>query len=175
MKNSFFNAKNIVIISLMLALATVLDMFSTIYISPSLKLISFSYLPGIVISILHGPIMALIYGLLSDTLLYFVNSHGEYFYGYAISKMITFFVYALFLHKKPHKIWRILVAKILNKVIVVFGLNYVWSSMLFGSIASTYFTKIRLVNNLIQFPLHCFLIILIDRYLKNSKFIKNRV
>jgi ECF transporter S component (folate family) len=131
----------------------------TIYLTPTFKAISFSYLPGVITAVLFGPWAALIYGLAADTVGYMANPTGGYFFGYAISAMVTYFIYAVLLYGSQNdKLWQLVVraaiARILIIGIVFFGLNFQWARMTYGQVAGAFFTGVRLINNAVQFPFH---------------------
>jgi ECF transporter S component (folate family) len=162
-KNAF-TLENLIIMALMAAAAAVLSRFS-LYLTPTFKAISFSYLPGAITAILCGPWCALAYAFVSDTLQYFANPQGGYFPGYALSEMLSCFIYALFLYKRPLKLWRVIAARLVILVLVVMGLNYVWMNMMYGTLAGGYYTGARLINNLVQLPFHALIILFVGKQL----------
>lgn len=157
-----FKTRNMVVIALMTALSVVLSQFS-IYITPTFRLISFTYLSGAVVSMLYGPWAGIAFGLLSDTVTYIAKPGGPYFVGYAISEMVSNFIYACFLYRKPLRIWRVLLARTVIMLLVTLGLSYLWNVIMYGSVASTYFTSVRLINNLLQLPVSVALIVCFAR------------
>ena len=160
-----FKLKNVAIIGMMLALGVILDRLFSFYPTPTFRILSFSYLPGVIVAMLFGPWAALIYGLISDTLKFAVNPHGFYFFGYAISEMLMFFIYACFLYKRRISFFKVLFAKIIIMAIISFGLNFVWNSMMYGTAASKFFTGGRLINNAVQLPFHTLLTLYAGEYL----------
>jgi uncharacterized membrane protein len=68
--------------------------------------------------------------------------------------MLSCFIYALFLYKRPVNIRRVAAARFIVLVLVTMGLNYVWMNMMYGTLAGGYYTGARLINNLAQFPFH---------------------
>jgi ECF transporter S component (folate family) len=167
-RKGVFTPKNLVVMAMMVALAAILSRFS-IYITPTFKAISFAYLPGAITAMLFGPWAALVYGLASDTLNYFANPQGGYFPGYALSEMLSYFIYACFLYKRPVSFVRVLIARILILITVVFGLNYLWMNIMYGSTAGSFFTGARLINNLVQLPFHTLLITFVAKPVLRAK------
>lgn len=163
-----FTLRNLLVMGLMAAAAAVLSRLS-IYITPTFKAISFAYLPGTIVAMLFGPWAAIAYGFVSDNIIYFSNPQGGYFPGYTISEMLTYFIYACFLYKQSITIWRVVLARILILITVVFSLNYLWTSMMYGTAASGYFTGVRLINNLVQLPFHALLITFLGKQLVKLK------
>ncbi len=167
-KSNVFTLRNLVLMGLMLAIGAVLSRF-TIYITPTFKMITFSYLPGAIVAMFLGPWAALIYGFVSDFIQYIANPQGGYFPGYAISEMLSYFIYALFLYQKPVTVLRVALARLIILVVVTFGLNYIWTSMMYGTAASGYFTGARLINNIVQYPFHVILITFLGKKLVKLK------
>ncbi len=167
-KKNVFSLRNLIFMGLMLAIGAVLSRF-TLYITPTFKAITFAYLPGAMVAMLLGPWAAIIYGFVSDFILYIVNPQGGYFPGYALSEMFTYFIYACFMYQKPVTILRVTLARAIITVAVTFGLNYIWTSMMYGTAASGYFTGARLINNIVQFPFHVVLITFVGKKLLKLK------
>jgi ECF transporter S component (folate family) len=163
-----FSPRSLAVMGVMAALAAILSRF-TIYITPTFKGIGFAYLPAVVVPTLLGPWAGLAFALVSDTVGFFANPQGGYFPGYAISEMLSCFLYACFLYRRPIRIWRIAAARLLVLVFITLGLNFVWSSMLFGSTAGTYFVQARFLNNLVQYPFHIALIFGLLKVMERAK------
>ncbi|MDR2296259.1 MAG: folate family ECF transporter S component [Clostridiales Family XIII bacterium] len=159
---SAFTLENLILMGLMAAIAAVLSRFS-IYLTPTFRAITFAYLPGALTAMLCGPWCALAYGFVSDALQYLANPQGGYFPGYALSEMLSCFIYALLLYKRPVKLWRVIAARLIILVLVTMGLNYVWMRMMYGTLAGGYYTGARLINNLVQLPFHAVLITLVGK------------
>ena len=152
-----FKTRNLVVMALMIAVKVVLTPFS-IYVTPTFRIMSFAYLPGVIVSMLFGPWAGLAFGFAGDIVGYLVKPMGPFFFGYTISEMMAGFWYACFLYRKPLSIWRIALSRLAILVTVTFGLNYLWNYMMSGAVASKYFTGARLINNLIQTPISIVLI-----------------
>lgn len=154
----FFSPKNVftthhlTIMSLMLVLSMILAKVTTVQASPMFKLFTLSYLPGVAVSALFGPIAAIIYGVAADTLNFIVAGGGAYMPVYAISEAVFYFIFACFLYKRPHKLWRIILAKLISLAVVTFGLNYLWNLLFYGSSAAVFFTSARLIANAVKLP-----------------------
>ena len=138
---------------MMAALTYVLALLD-IPIGESVKFFTVAYLPGTVVASILGPWAALVFGIVADTVGYIAKPQAAYFPGYILSNMITCFIHAIFLYKKNITILSVAVARISVVIVVLLGMNYIWSTKLWGAVAATYFTRTRLVNNLIQFPIH---------------------
>lgn len=160
-----FKTRSLVIMALMVALSTVLSMLET-YVDPSQKLYSFAYLPRAMAALSFGPWAALAVGFVSDFTGFLTNPQYGYFFGYALSAMLTDFFCALLLYKKEIVVWRVAVARILVVIFVIFGLNSIWQIAYFGTEAGKFFTGFRVVRNLVQFPLDVYLITTMGRYVR---------
>lgn len=150
LKNAF-STRKIALMGLLVATSAVLTPYA-IWLSPEQKLLSFSFLPLAVGAVILGPVPALLMGFASDTINYLIKPMGGYFFGYALSLMMSCLIYALWQYNRPLKLWRIICAQFCNVVLVYFGLNFIWRAMLSGTVVSTFFTVPRLVSNTIQFP-----------------------
>lgn len=158
-----FKTRNLAIMAMMVALKIILSQF-TIYLTPSFKAITFAYLPGAMVSILYGPIAGLVFGFVGDTIGYIVKPAGPYFIGYALSEMLANFIYACLLYKKPITITRVLASRIAITVTITFGLNFLWNVIMYGSVASKYFTAARVINNVAQLPIYVALIMFFGKF-----------
>lgn len=163
-----FSLRNVIFMGIMAALSVLLDIFLSFNITPTFRAISFAYLPGVIVGIFYGPWAALAFGFVADTVKYFVRPEGAYFFGYALSEMLSYFLIAVFQYKRELKIWRIAAARFLVLIIIVFGMNYLWNYMMFGQIASKYYTIARVTNNIVQFPIHVALIYFLAKLVKKA-------
>lgn len=158
-----FTTRNLAVMSMMLVLSMIFASFGTVKLTPSFKLFTIDYLPGVAVATLFGPLAAVVYGFAADTVLFFANGGGPYMPTYAISAAVSYLIYACLLHGKPNQIWRIAAARILSTILVTFGLNYLWNYLYFGSAASAYFTTVRLISNLINLPIAIVLIFFFNK------------
>jgi ECF transporter S component (folate family) len=165
-----FSLRHLVVMGVLLAFATILasPMF-TIYLTPTFKAISFSYLPGVLVACMFGPWAGCIYGFAIDTLGYVVNPVGGYFPGYALSEMVTYFVYALLLFGRKPTLPRIAIARLIVVILVHMGLNFLWMWLMYGGTAGAFYTGARLINNLVQFPFHVALTWFVLRQLRRLR------
>ncbi len=165
-----FKTRNLVIMAMMAALSAILTLIEP-YINPQQKLFAFDYLPRAIVAIYMGPWAAIVTAFVADFLGVMLNPSYGYFFGYAISAMLTDFMCALFLYKRNLEklhvaVLRVSLWRILVMVIVVFGLNGIWTMMMYGTSAENYFQFFRLARNFVQFPIDVFLVVFLGRYLK---------
>jgi ECF transporter S component (folate family) len=181
-----FTTKHLAVMAMLLAIRVILGLpFLTIYLTPQFKLISFAYLCDAATAMLYGPWAALAFGFAGDTLGYFatMGSGGGYMPLFAISEMVTGFIFAAFLYdparlssgsRQPEnrpdvRLTRVLPAWALNLILVVLGLNSLWLMLLYGSSAGSVFTLVRFGSNLAQFPLHVALTYFVLRAIRRMR------
>ena len=76
---------------------------------------------------------------------------GAFFFGYTLNAMLGGFIYGLFLYKQPIKVWKILIAEILVKLLINCGLGTLWNSMTIGKAFMVLLPE-RLLKNFLQIP-----------------------
>lgn len=157
-----FKTQNLVVMALMVALKAVLSSFA-IYITPTFRIFSFTYLPGAMVALLYGPWAGIVFGFASDFIGYFVHPMGPYLPVYAFSEMVANFIYALFLYRRPLVVWRTVLAQITVVIVVIFGMGYLWNWLLYGAVATSFFTGARFLSNLINTPVYVFLIMVMGK------------
>jgi ECF transporter S component (folate family) len=177
-KSAFFGAagvfspRNVVFMGMMLALCVSLNFAFTKYVSPDFKVINVSYVPGVAVAALLGPWAALAFGFAADSLKFLTFPQGGYAFGYAISEMVTYFIYSAFFFRRgtlagtgprkfslKHDVPAAAFAFLTVTLVVTLGINYIWQRIYFGPSAS-FFSAGRMINRLIQFPLHVSLVAL---------------
>jgi len=152
-----FTTKNLTAIALLLAVRTILNLPAlTIYVGPSFKLITFAYVTDAICAMLFGPIAALAFGFMGDFLGFLALSGvgGAYFPGFALSEMVTCFLFALFLYRAPVTWKKLICVWLINLGLVLLGMNSLWLILMYGMDAGSVFTFARVVTNAVQTPLH---------------------
>ncbi|MDR1665414.1 MAG: folate family ECF transporter S component [Clostridiales bacterium] len=160
-----FTTRNLALMALMVAASTVLGMLET-FVDPSQKLYSFAYLPRAMAALSFGPYAAVAVAFVSDFTGFLTNPSYGYFFGYAVSAMVTDFICAAFLYKRKITFLRAAAARALVVVLVVFGLNGIWQVFYYGAEAAKYFSLFRLLRNLIQFPLDVYLMVMMGGHVR---------
>lgn len=144
--------QNLVLCGMMAALAVVLNYTTSIYITPTIR-IGFSGLPNRIVEFLFGPAVGAIFGGMLDILKYLLKPEGgAYFFGYTFNVMVAGIIYGSILYRRPIKLWRVLAAELLTKVIVNCGLNTLWLSILNGN-AFMAILPARVIKNCIMLPI----------------------
>jgi len=159
-----FALRNCVFMGFLAAIAVLLGLYGTVYITATFKAVSFSYLPGAVAAALFGPWAALAFGFVADTVKFVANPQGAYHPGYALSEMAHYFIYACFFYKQRLTLWKPFAARLIVIITVFFGLNFLWQNMMMGSNAAAFFTGVRLINNFVQWPFHALLTYFVCKY-----------
>jgi len=143
--------KNMVICAFMAALAVVLSYTTSIEVGPYIK-IGFSGLPNRIVEFLFGPITGCIFGGTLDILKYLIKPTGPFFFGFTFDAMLSGIIFGSLLYKKPLKIWRIVLAEFIVKLVVNCGLNTLWISMLYGK-GFMVLLPARIIKNAIMLPI----------------------
>jgi len=164
-----FSVRNVVLMGVMLALCVVINFLTTKYATADFKLISFSYLPGVAVSGLLGPWAALAYGFAADILKYITLPVGPYIFGYTLSEMVMNLIYAaFFFRRKYRRPWALPLAAVLAQLsvmaVVTMGINYIWQIMYFSGAAGGFFAVGRMINRIVQFPVHVILVIAVAKF-----------
>ncbi len=145
------------------ALTAVVSYLTTFYSSETFKIISFSYLPGALGTILFGPYAGLLLGFMGDFVGFVVKPMGAYFFGFAISAMVQNMIYALFLYRRRITLARVAAAQLLVVVVVYMGLNMLWLNIMYGRTAGELLTGARLIRNLLEYPINVALVYFLGR------------
>ena len=143
--------------AVLLAIRTILGLpFLTIYIASGFKLITFAYVTDALTAMFYGPIAGLAFGFAGDFLGFLSSSGagGAYFPGFAVSEMVTCFLFACFFFKKNITLPRVIIVWLLNLAIVLLGLNSLWLILMYGMSAGEVFAIARVVTNAVQSPIH---------------------
>ncbi len=113
--------------------------------------LSFSFLFLALLCMLYGPVMALLIGLLSDMLGFFLFPTGFGFHlGYVLNAVLACFVYGLFFYKTKITFAKVLFARL----IVNIGINAILGSIWYSQVAYlkdgvfTYFIALALPKNI---------------------------
>ena len=159
-----FTTRAIAALALLLAFRTILGLpIFTIYIGPGFKLITFAYVTDALAAMFFGPIASIAFGFAGDFLGFLASSGigGGYFPGFAVSEVVTCFLFACFFFRRKITLLRIIIVWILNLFIVVLGLNSLWLILMYGWSAGETFAIARVVSNAVQSPLHILILYLL--------------
>jgi len=167
------NLRKLVFCGLMAALAIILSATSTIKLGPYLR-IGFSGYPNRIVDCLLGPVVGILFGGVLDILKFFISSGDSmFFFGYTFNAMLAGLITGTILYHKPLKLWRIVLAEFLLKMLVNVCLGTWWSSLLYGY-GFFAILQVRLVKNLVQWPVDsAILYIVLQPVLRMSKRVWN--
>ena len=116
--------------ALMVAACVALGRLPSIYVATGTK-ISWGFLARALCALVGGPVNALLFGFVEDTVSYFMNPDGGYNPFYILTTMLGVFTYALFLYRSEVTVARIFLAKLFTNVQNVFLQSlgtYLWYS-----------------------------------------------
>lgn len=136
-------------------------------ISPTLR-IGFSSIFAGVSGMIYGPVITGIAGIIADSLKYIVRPDGSYFPGFAINEFLTGMIYGCFFYKKEITLIRVILARLCITVFINLILTSLWLNMMYQS---PLFTTVRLIKNVVMFPID---VALLYSALKAAQRIKNR-
>lgn len=151
-RHELISTRMLCTVALLCAVCAVADVFYIPVGGPFLR-ISFSFLAAAVLCMIGGPLLALPAGFLVDALS-FLLSGGDpsgYFPGYAVSSMLAFLVYALFLYHARLSLWRLFCARLTVNVLINVILGSVWKHILYGKAYMVYFVS-GAIKNLTMLP-----------------------
>jgi ECF transporter S component (folate family) len=132
------------------ALAIILGYVATIKVGQYIR-IGFSGLPNQIVDYLFGPWVGAIFGGAMDIIKWFISGDGDFFIGFTITAMLGAFIYGVFLYNKPIKLWRIIAAQALVKVVCNIILNTLWLNILYGKAIAAILPG-RLISNAVMLP-----------------------
>ncbi len=120
-------------------------------------------------AIIYGPLLGLGVGAISDTVGAFLFPTGDYFFPFIFVETSSSFIFALFFWKRKISVPRALLAKFT----VNFFCNIILTSLVMKWMYALYYTEktyylfnaLRIVKNLVLFPLEGVLICLLLNYL----------
>ena len=148
--------KKVILAGLLLAAAIVFNRFLSI--KTPIVVISFGFIPKIIIATMFGPWWSMLLFGLADLIGALLFPFGAYFVGYTASAVISGFIYGIFLHRKkkiPGKtyLWKLIVACLLSNLICNLLLNSVWIYVTTKKAISVILPT-RIVKELVTVPIY---------------------
>ena len=161
--HEFTNTKSIAVCALFVALRIAVKSLR-IYIIPGVLQIGFDFIVNSLGSMIYGPLMALVGGLISDTVGAVLFPSGPYFFPYALIEMASGFIFALFLYRSKLSGPRIILSRF--SVVAICNLfftpivNY-WYGVASGNEAALkLISEARIIKNVCLLPLESLILIL---------------
>lgn len=148
--------RQMVTLSLLVAVEVILSRFLSFYITPSIK-VSFSFLPVAASGILFGPFGGLVVGALGDLVGALLFPVGSYLPGFTVTAGFSGLLYGLWLHKKQG-FTRLLLARLSVLILCSTLLNSVFLKIYYGS-AFWAMLLPRLLKNAVQLPADLLLLV----------------
>ena len=151
----------------MLALAGLISALAVALESAPLFLMGFSlriYFSFLVVSVgafVYGPVVALLAGMVTDTISFMIFSFGEpYFPGYMITAMLSGMLYGMMLYRQRITVLRLFLTKLVINYAINVALGSVWKAMLYGKAYQVYFVS-GLGKNTMLLPLEVLLMVMV--------------
>jgi len=151
-----FTTKRIAVMAMLLAVRAVVGLpFLTIYVN-GVKLFTLAHVVDAICAMLFGPIAGLIFGFAGDFFGFLASqgTGGGYLPFYAVSEMVTCFIYALFLYKRTVTWPRAILSSVLNLAVVFLGLNTLWFALMYGEAAMLGVLPFRIILNAAITPVY---------------------
>lgn len=99
-----------------------------------------------------GIIPASLAAFACDIIGYLIKPMGAYHPGFAISKILTCLVFALFFYKKDIKLWRIILSRTIINIFINVFLNAYWLASLYSTKGYTVILAEHFYKNIILLP-----------------------
>ena len=153
----FKKPRTLVFSALMVAACVALSYLKSIPIVDNVR-VTWGFLARALCALVGGPVNALAFGFVEDTVSYFMNPDGGYNPFYIFTTMLGVFTYALFLYRAEVTVTRVFLAKLLTNIQNVFLQSlgtYLWySSKGYWIIAGE-----RAVKNAIMLPVQTVMLV----------------
>ena len=87
--------------------------------------------------------------MIADTLKYILRPDGPYFPGFALNEFLIGIIYGCFFYQKKITLLRVIIARACITIFINLILTSLWLNMLYQS---PLFTMLRLIKNIVMFP-----------------------
>ena len=152
-KKELYKVSALVGSAMLIALDLLLNSFR-IVVSNLLE-ISFSFVALAVCAMQYGPILGMLVGAITDVLGHFLRSSGAFFPGFTINAILSGLIYGCFFYQKEVTWKRVILCRLLIMVLINLILTPIWLHMMYGS---ALLTSIRIIKNIILFPIDSILL-----------------
>lgn len=150
---------------LMAALAFVIKSFS-VQLGPYIE-IGFSGLPNELVDFMFGPMVGAFFSAAMDVFKWMVKPTGPLIPGLTLNAFMAGLIYGIFLYKKPIRLWRVAVSKLIVAVFInIISATY-WLSQLYGD-AFIVALPDRVLKNVIMWPINSLLTYFILKVLERT-------
>lgn len=171
------NIRVLAFAGLVCAMAIVLESMPIYLLGQSLK-IYFSFIVVGLGCACYGPVVGMLAGGIIDTMGFLLAGYGEpYFPGYLLTAVLSGLIYGVLLYRRPVRISRLIVLRLLINFGSNVALGSVWKAMLYGK-GYLYYFSTGLVKNAVLLPLEVFLMWVVlraaERWGLDKKYLHNR-
>lgn len=142
--------RSIVMCAALIALYVALDSVSVFTLST--QKFSVAFLALGLLGYRFGIVPASLAAFACDFIGYLIKPMGTYHPGFAISKILTCIIFALFLYRKEIKLWRIIVSRALINILINTLLNAYWLASLYSSKGYSVIVIEHFTKNIILLP-----------------------
>lgn len=150
--------RTLIFSALMVAACVALGRIPSIVVGASGAKVSWGFLGRALCALVGGPVNALLFGFVEDTVGYFMNPDGGYNPFYIFTTMLGVFTYALFLYRTEVTVLRIFLAKLFTNIQNVF-LQSLGSYLWYSSKGYWVLVGERAVKNAIMLPVQTIMLV----------------
>ena len=144
--------------ALMVAACVALGLIPSIVVGAGGIKISWGFLGRALCALVGGPMNALLFGFVEDTVGYFMNPDGGYNPFYIFTTMLGVFTYALFLYRAEVTVLRVFLAKLFTNIQNVF-LQSLGSYLWYSSKGYWVLVGERAVKNAVMLPIQTVMLV----------------
>lgn len=144
--------RTLIFSALMVAACVALGRIPSIVVGASGAKVSWGFLGRALCALVGGPVNALLFGFVEDTVGYFMNPDGGYNPFYIFTTMLGVFTYALFLYRAEVTVLRVFLAKLFTNIQNVF-LQSLGSYLWYSSKGYWALVVERAVKNAVMLPI----------------------
>ncbi len=157
--------RTLVITSLLVAITVILARFLPIFRNDVIR-ISIEFLPIALGSIIFGPLIGGLTGLLADIIGATLFPSGTFFPGFTLSAFLTGIIYGLLLYKKNITVIKIVITIIIKVVIIDLVMVTTWLLIIYKMPLEALLLS-RIIKCAIIVPIEILLIYFVARPIKN--------
>ncbi|NLM44757.1 MAG: folate family ECF transporter S component [Clostridiales bacterium] len=158
------NTFSIAVGGLLTAMSIILTRFFGIYVLGNSVRLSFGNIPILLSGALLGPIVGGLTGAIADVggMLITGGASGPYFPGFTLSSFLVGFIPGLVFYrtKSDYKLWKIAVSVAIVTLLISFGLNTLWLSILLKK-GFWLLLPARVISSLIMAPIEVVILYLL--------------
>ena len=151
--------RTLVFSALMVAVCVALSYLRSVPIVNNIK-VTWGFLGRALCAMVCGPVNAIAFGVVEDTVSYFMNPDGGYNPFYILTTVLAMVTYALLLYRTRVTVRRVLLAKLLTNLQNVF-LQSLWTSLWYSSKGYWVIAGTSAVKNAVMYPVQCVMLLVL--------------